>query len=155
MGLLSMIGLSAFTAITLSVLASTSAGTADVAGKWYGQMDNQPVIIINNVEGKYIGSLDYPDVTRTVMRGSRASRETVHREIASFNVAGNKVQFSIRGTYSENGDIGVEREVYDLNLSEDGSQLTGSVRRIPYNPFLQTLGPVTLSRADFATSPPP
>lgn len=150
-----MIKLSALIATTLCLLASTSLNAANLAGKWYGELDSQPVITINNENGKYTASLDYPDIMRTVVRGSRTSHETVHREIASFKVAGNSVQFSIRGTYSENGDIGVEREVYDLELSEDGTQLMGTVRRIPFNPFLQTVGPIALFPSGIATRSQP
>jgi hypothetical protein len=114
----------------VTVLAATSANAADVVGKWYGRLDSEPVININKTGAEYSASLDYPDTTQTVLRGSRTSHETIHKEITSFKVAGGNVRFSIGNLDSENGDTNYERDEYNLNLSGDGLQLIGTVSRL-------------------------
>jgi len=121
--------LSALIAITLSVLAPTSAIAADVVGKWYGKLDADPVIIIDKAESGYSGSLVDIDSTRPVVIGGRARQESIQKSLVSLKVVGGNVQFSIRNIISENGDTGYRRDEYNLNLAEDGRQLIGTVRR--------------------------
>jgi hypothetical protein len=47
----------------------------------------------------------------------------------SFKIAGSSVRFSIRNLVSENGDINYERDEYNLNLSEEGNKMIGTLRR--------------------------
>jgi hypothetical protein len=155
--------LSAFFAAT-AVLAATSANAADVTGKWYGKLDSEPVITISKTGPGYSASLDYPDITRTVHPSwsIRPRAQSIHKDIASFEVAGNMVRFTIRSIISSNGDTGYARDEYNLTLSEDGGQLTGTVRRTANADTGLTddhvptgVGPITLFSTDFATRSQP
>jgi len=126
------VSLSALTAMTLSVLAATSANAADVAGKWYGRLDSEPVITINKTGPAYSASLDFPDTTKSVLRpgGMPAWLQSIHKDITRFEVAGNIVRFTIRNMISEGGDTDYERDEYSLNLSGDGSELIGNEKSV-------------------------
>jgi hypothetical protein len=154
------VSLSALTAITLSVLAATSASAADVVGKWYGKFDGEPVITINKAGPAYSASLDYPDTTKSVLRpgGMPAWPQSIHKDITRFEVAGNTVHFTIRNMISEGGDTDYERDEYNLNLSGDGGELIGSERSmfVHDSPDVRvTVTPVTLFPTDFATRSQP
>jgi hypothetical protein len=112
-----------------SMLAAAPASAADVAGKWYGKLDSAPVIIIDKTGSGYSGSLVDIDSTRSVVIAGRARPESIHKSLVSLEVVGSNVQFSIRNIVSENGDTGYRRDEYNLNLSEDGRRLIGTVRR--------------------------
>jgi hypothetical protein len=148
------------TAITLSVLAATSANAADVVGKWYGRLDSEPVISINKAGTQYSASLDYPDTTKSVQRpdGMPDWPQSIHKDILSFEVAGNTVHFTIRNLISRGGDTNYARDDYKLTLSEDGRQMIGTVTRtfnfgsgLTDSPPPITVTPITLFPADFAT----
>ena len=119
------VSLSALTGITLSVLATTSANAADVVGKWYGRLDSEPVITVNKVGPTYRASLDYPDTTKSMLmrNGLPDWPQSTHKDIALFEVAGNKVHFTIRNEISRGGDANYERDDYNLTLSGDGGEL--------------------------------
>lgn len=152
------VSLPALTAITLSVLAATSASAADVVGKWYGKLDSQPVITINKAGPAYSASLDYPDTTKSMLMGNGLPDwpQSIHKDIISFEVAGNRVRFTIRNLISRGGDTNYERDEYNLNL--DGGALIGSEKSIFVHdsPDVRvTVTPVTLFPADFATRSQP
>ena len=158
------VALPALTAITLSVLAATSASAADGVGKWHGKFDSEPVITISKAGPGYSASLDYPDITRSVtgFEGMRHFSQSIHKAIVSFEVVGNTVQFTIRSTISINGDTNFARDNYNLTLSEDGRQMIGTVRRVALNgsgltddPVPQTVTPITLFPTAFATRSQP
>jgi hypothetical protein len=121
-------------AITFVVIAATPAGAADMAGKWYGKLDSEPVITIAKAGAAYSASLDYPDTVKLVQNGGmRRFKQSTHKELVSFEAAGNAIRFTIRNTISINGDTNYVREEYSLKLSDDGGQLTGTERRTWYN----------------------
>ena len=115
-------------AFAVTVLAATSANAADVAGKWYGRLDSEPVITINKAGAGYSASLDYSRVSRTRVQGLSTFQESIDKSVASFKVTDGNVRFSIRSLISVHGDIDYELDEYDLNLSEDGHQLIGTVK---------------------------
>ena len=152
------VAMPALIAITLSVLAATSANAADVTGKWYGKTDAQPVITISKAGSAYSASLDYPDSTRSIKRGIYVTHQSIHKSVVSLAVVGGNVQFSIRSTISSRGDTDYARDEYDLNLSQDGSQLTGTVRRVANigsgltdDTVPMTVTPITLFPTDWAS----
>ena len=142
--------LSALTAMTLSVVP---AFAADVAGKWYGKTDVDPVIIIDKAGSEYSGSLVDIDSTRPRVVGGRVRQESIHKSLGALKVAGRNVQFSIKKLITENGDGNYERDTYHLNLSEDGLQLIGTVSRlVSYESAVMpiiTVTPITLFSTDW------
>ena len=116
-----------------SMLAVAPASAADLAGKWYGKLDAAPVIIIDKTGSGYSASLEYSDITRSVLLGFRHASQSTHKDLVSFEAVGNAVKFTIRNTISVNGDTNNERDDYSLNLSDDGDQMTGTERRTWYN----------------------
>jgi hypothetical protein len=153
------IPLSAWIVLAAS-FATPAANAADLAGKWYGKLDAEPVISISKPGADYSASLDYPDTTRSVRRPGeiRPRIQSIHKDIVSFEVTGDKVHFTIRNTISSNGDTGYARDEYNLTLSQDGQQLSGSVRRtanadtgLTDDHVPVTVTPITLFPTDFAT----
>jgi hypothetical protein len=141
--------LSALAAMTF---CAAPAFAADVVGKWYGKTDVDPVIIIDKAGSEYSASLVDIDSTRPLVR-DRVYQESIHKSLVSLKVVGGNVQFSIRNLISENGDINYERDEYNLNLSEDGGELIGTVRRIinyegTDKPSM-TVAPITLFPGDW------
>jgi hypothetical protein len=144
-----------------SMLAAAPASAADVAGKWYGKLDSAPVIIIDKAGSGYSASLDHPDITKSVQRTGdmHPYQQSIHKDVASFEMAGNTLHFTIRNTISWNGDTNFARDEYNLTLSEDGRQLTGTVRHIAINDgndftnhsVPQTVTPITLYGTDYTT----
>ena len=151
------VSLSALIAITLSVLAFTSASASDVAGRWYVTSDNEPLIIISKAGTAYSASLEHPDTTKSVQlpNGMPDWPLSIHGDIVSFEVVGSEVRFTIRSLISRGGDTNYARDDYNLALSEDGHQMTGTVRRtansgsrLPGFPARITVTPITLFPAD-------
>jgi hypothetical protein len=151
-------------AFAVTALATTSANAADVAGKWYGRLDSEPVITINKAGPAYSASLDYPDTTKSVQRpnGLPDWPESTHKEISSFEVAGNTVHFTIRNEISRGGDTNYARDEYKLTLSEDGRQMIGTVARtfnygsgLYGSPPPFTVTPITLFPTDWNTRSQP
>jgi hypothetical protein len=139
--------------LAAAMFAATSASAADVVGKWYGKLDSEPFITIDKSGPAYSASLDYPDITATP-GGMRDWPQPIHREIVSFEVAGNTVNFSIRNLISRGGDTNYLRDDYKLTLSEDGGELIGSKTStfVHDSPDVRaTVTPVTLFLTDFAT----
>jgi hypothetical protein len=144
-----------------SMLAAAPASAADLAGKWYGKLDSAPVIIIDKAGSGYSASLDHPDIMKSVQRtgDTHPYRQSIHRDVAFFEVADNTLHFTIRNTISWNGDTNFARDEYDLTLSQDGRQLAGTVRHITIsdgNDFTnhsvpQTVTPITLYPTDYTT----
>ncbi|HEY4125874.1 MAG TPA: hypothetical protein VGM36_14735, partial [Rhizomicrobium sp.] len=101
-----------------------------------------------------------PDSAKSVRRtgNSHVTQETIHKDLVSFEVTGDRVRFAIRSTISWQGDVDLLREDYDLTLSRDGGQLSGTLRRIAHNEgndgtnhsVPETLAPITLYPTDFA-----
>jgi hypothetical protein len=154
------VSLSALIAITLSVLAFASASASDVAGRWYVTSDNEPLIIISKAGTAYSASLEHPDTTKSVQlpNGMPDWPLSIHGDIVSFEVVGSEVRFTIRSLISRGGDTNYARDDYNLALSEDGHQMTGTVRRtansgsgLPGFPARITITPITLFPTDFAT----
>lgn len=154
------------TQISLLVLAAISftlagapANAADVAGKWYGKLDSVPIVVIDKIGSGYSGSLANADSTREI-KGSIGTwhHQEIHKSLISFAVADGNVRFSIRSMISMAGDTNYAREDYNLTLSDDGGQMTGTVRRIALNgsgltddPVPQTVTPITLYPTDYTT----
>jgi hypothetical protein len=141
-------------ALAVTLLAATSANAADVVGKWYGKLDSEPLISIDKAGSQYSASLDYPDTTKSVLRpgGMPGWRQSIHKDILSFEVAGNTVHFTIRNMISEGGDTDYERDEYKLTLSEDGGELIGSERSVFVHdsPDVRvTVTPITLFPGDW------
>jgi hypothetical protein len=141
-------------------LVAASANAADVAGKWYGISDSQPVITIYKAGPAYSASLEYPDTTKSVRlpNGMPDWSLSIHKDIVSFEVVGSEVRFTIRSLISRRGDTNYARDDYNLTMSEDGHQMTGTVRRtansgsgLPGFPARITITPITLFPTDFAT----
>jgi hypothetical protein len=136
--------------MTVSVVP---AFAADVVGKWYGKTDVDPVIIIDRAGSEHSGSLADIDSTRPLVLDNRVRQESIHKSLLSLKVVSGNVHFSIRKLISENGDINYERDVYNLNLSDDRLQLIGIVSRLvsyesadmPKN----TVTPITLFPTDW------
>jgi hypothetical protein len=150
--------------LAAAMFAATSANAADLAGKWYGISDSQPVITINKAGSAYSASLEYPDTTKSMRlpNGMPDWSLSIHKDIVSFEVVGSEVHFTVRSLISRGGDTNYARDEYNLTLSEDGHQMTGTVRRIANNgsglpgfPSRITITPITLFPADFATRPQP
>ena len=140
--------LSALIAMTFSIIP---AFAAEVAGKWYGKTDVDPVIIIEKAGAEYNGSLVDIDSTRRRAGDNRV--ESIHKSLLSLNVVGSNIQFSIQILITENGDGDYERDTYHLKLSEDGLQLIGTVNRlVSYEsqdlPTI-TVTPITLFSTDW------
>jgi len=122
--------LSCLSALTVLNVLPVPAFAADVAGKWYGETDLHPVIIIENAGSDYSGSLIDADSTRQRMVGDHLRQEAVHKSLARLKVAGGNVRFAILKEISSNGDIDYERDQYNLTLSADGLQLVGTVSHL-------------------------
>jgi hypothetical protein len=146
--------------IILAGFASLPAHAADFAGKWYGKLDSAPVITIAKSGDGYSAALDYPDITRSVQRPNdiRPLLQSIHKEIVSFEAAGNTVRFAIRNTIGSNGDLNTARDDYDLTVSEDGSQLTGTLRHtsnheggLSYDHVPVSVTPITLYSTDWSS----
>ena len=136
----------------VTMLAATSANAADVVGKWYGKFDNEPIISINKAGPQYSASLDNAESSRQIARGILAFQESIDKSLLSFKVADGNVQFSIRSLITLNGDINYERDTYDLSLSQDGRQLTGTEKIMVYAdgsaPLRTGVTPITLFLGD-------
>lgn len=115
------------TTLAVILLAATPVIAADVAGKWYGRLDSEPIISISKTGTQYSASLDHSRQFKTRVQGIRHFEETIEKSLVSFNVADGKVRFSIRSVISVHGDLDYELDQYDLKLSDDGHQLTGTV----------------------------
>jgi hypothetical protein len=84
--------------------------------------------------------------------------QSIHKDLISFDVAGNAVRFTIRSTISSNGDLNSARDEYDLMLSGDERKLTGKVRHtsnheagLTYDHVPVTVAPIALFPSDWAS----
>jgi hypothetical protein len=146
-------------AMILFAQAPLPANAADMAGKWYGRLDSEALITIARTGSGYSASLDYPDITKSVQRTSdiQPIKQAIHKDLASFEAAGNRLHFIIRSTISWYGDTNFTRDDYNLTLSDDGRQLTGTVRRVAMNDgndgtnhsVPQAVTPITLFSTDW------
>jgi hypothetical protein len=113
------------------ILSVVPACAADVAGKWYGRLDSAPVITISKAGAGYSASLDYPNTTKSALMpdGMPAWPQSIHKDVTRFEVAGDKIRFTIRNVITSGGDVNYERDDYSLTLSDDGRQMTGTETR--------------------------
>jgi hypothetical protein len=155
--------------ICLSALLATAlfalpACAADMAGKWYGRLDSEPLITINKAGPAYSASVDYPDTTKSALMpdGMPAWSQSIHKAVTRFAVAGSKIRFSIQNEITSGGDVNYERDDYSLTLSDDGRQMTGTETRTANigsgfvgQPASITVTAIALFPTDFATRSQP
>jgi hypothetical protein len=99
---------------------------------------------------QYSASLDYADSKGPIKWGDHVFQGETNKYLVSFRVTGGNVRFSIRTLTSVNGDTNYELDQYNLNLSQDGRQLTGTVMsRIDE----EGTAPMRMTRADITLFP--